>query len=101
MKVASKHNVREYKALEQGRYLPLLGFTKDKRQLKLLDEMEADMLCCGYTLLYTMGMERRMTKKEEVVSLSLIHISFLAKGHPSFQGSSRGDGERRCTSAEV
>ena len=26
------------------------------------------MLCCGYTLLYTMGMERRMTKKEEVVS---------------------------------
>ena len=30
--------------------------------------MEADMLCCGYTLLYTMGMERRMTKKEEVVS---------------------------------
>ena len=27
--------------------------------------MEADMLCCGYTLLYTMGMERRMTKKEE------------------------------------
>ena len=27
--------------------------------------------------------------------------SFLAKGHPSFQGSSRGDGERRCTSAEV
>lgn len=26
------------------------------------------MLCCGYTLLYTMEMERRMTKKEEVVS---------------------------------
>lgn len=26
------------------------------------------MLCCVYTLLYTMGMERRMTKKEEVVS---------------------------------
>lgn len=26
------------------------------------------MLCCGHTLLYTMGMERRMTKKEEVVS---------------------------------
>lgn len=26
------------------------------------------MLCWVYTLLYTMGMERRMTKKEEVVS---------------------------------
>lgn len=26
------------------------------------------MLCCVYTLLYTMGMERRMTKKEEVFS---------------------------------
>ena len=26
------------------------------------------MLCCGYTLLYTMGMEQRMTKKEEVLA---------------------------------
>ena len=35
------------------------------------------------------------------IGFKAVSYTHIAKGHPSFQGSSKGDGERRCTSAEV
>ena len=73
------------------------------RIAQYFDDTFASGIAAQNAMLTTLSTLLRTKVKTDVYKRQLVRStpSFLAKEHPSFQGSSRGDGERRCTSSEV
>ena len=54
-----------------------------------------------FTLIVLLSVANGLVRNGEISDTGAVNTIISCQGHPSFQGSSGGDGEQRCTSAEV